>query len=200
MDNFDDGTRGFGQSQTVFQNAGLDGMLSAALALPQPKMPQAADIRLLALSTFVGSVALCAGLVELARRLRGGFWARWLIVAGFAYGCLGINNTIEAARLEPSDWNGETMNIGLVDIYREGTANLYRSRPKVDVPLQMSGMGSHEIKPGGTLTVKTDARTWELQGGWSPGHYKITIRVDHLTVDRYSTLSVMSDPVEFRVE
>jgi hypothetical protein len=103
-------------------------------------------------------------------------------------------------RLEPTDWNGETVNISLVDIYREGTANLYRSRPKVDVPLQISGMGSHEIKPGGTLTVKTDARKWQLRDGWLPGRYKVTIRVDHLTLDRYSTLSVLSDPVEFRVE
>jgi hypothetical protein len=75
----------------------LGGMLSAVFDLPQPKMPEAVDNRLLALSTFVGSVALCVGLVGIARRLRGGFWARWLIVAGFAYGCLGINNTIEAA-------------------------------------------------------------------------------------------------------
>lgn len=76
---------------------GLGGMLSTALALPQPKMPQAVDGRLLVLSTFLGSVVLCVGLVEIARRLQGGFWARWLIVAGFAFGCLGINNTIEAA-------------------------------------------------------------------------------------------------------
>ena len=84
-------------AMAVMVGFAVGGMLSAALGLPQPKMPQAVDGRLLALSTFAGSVVLCVGLVEIARRLRGGFWARWLIVAGFAYGCLGINNTIEAA-------------------------------------------------------------------------------------------------------
>ena len=65
-------------------------------------------------------------------------------------------------RLEPNDWNGETVNISLVDIYREGPPNLYRSCPDVEVPIRISGMGSHEIKPGETLTVRTDARKWKL--------------------------------------
>ncbi len=103
-------------------------------------------------------------------------------------------------RLEPTDWNGETVNISLVDIHREGPPNLFLHRPEVDPPQIISGMGSHEIKPGGTLTVKTDARKWKLRDGWLPGRYKVTVRVDHLTLDRYSTLSVMSDLVEFRVE
>jgi hypothetical protein len=103
-------------------------------------------------------------------------------------------------RLEPTDWNGETVNISLVDIYREGPPNLFLHRPEVDPPQFISGMGSHEIKPGGTLTVKTDARKWKLRDGWLPGRYKVTIRVDHLTLDQYATLSVLSDPVEFRVE
>lgn len=102
--------------------------------------------------------------------------------------------------LEPRDWNGETVNISLVDIYRDGTMNLYRKRPKVKPPMYIAGMGSHEIKPGETLTIKTDARKWKLQDGWLPGHYKITVRVDYLTLDRYSTLSVLSDLVEFRIE
>lgn len=50
------------------------------------------------------------------------------------------------------------------------------------------------------VTIKTDARKWKLQDGWLPGHYQITIRVDYLTVDRYSTLSVLSDPVGFKIE
>lgn len=102
--------------------------------------------------------------------------------------------------LEPRDWNGETVNISLVDIYRQGPPNLYRGRPEVEVPIRISGMSSHEIKPGETLTVKTDARKWKLHDGWLPGRYTVTVRVDHLTLDRYSTLSVLSDPVEFRIE
>ncbi len=103
-------------------------------------------------------------------------------------------------RLEPTSWNGETVNINLVDIYREGPPNLFLYRPKLDPPQEISGMGSHEITPGGTLTVKTDARKWTLRDGWLPGRYKVTVRVDHLTLDRYSTLSVLNDPVGFTVE
>ncbi len=75
----------------------LGGMLFAALGLPGPQMPAAVDTRLLALSSLVGGVVLSIGLAEIARRLRGSFWTRWLIVGWFAYGCLGINNTIEAS-------------------------------------------------------------------------------------------------------
>lgn len=75
----------------------LGGMMFTALGLPGPTMPPAVDTRLLALGTLVGSVVLSIGLAEIARRLRGSFGTRWLIVAWFAYGCLGINNTIEAS-------------------------------------------------------------------------------------------------------
>lgn len=75
----------------------LGGMAFTALGLPGPQMPPAVDSRMLALSTLVGSVVLAIGLAEIARRLRGSFGTRWLIVAWFAYGCLGINNTIEAS-------------------------------------------------------------------------------------------------------
>jgi hypothetical protein len=75
----------------------LGGLLSAALGLRSPQMPPAVDAQLLGVTMFAGSVVLCIGLAELARRLRGGFWTRWLILAWFAYACLGINNTIEAS-------------------------------------------------------------------------------------------------------
>jgi len=75
----------------------LGGMMFTALGLPGPQMPPAVDARLLAFWTLVGSVVLSFGLAEIARRLRGSFWTRWLFVAWFAYGCLGINNTIEAS-------------------------------------------------------------------------------------------------------
>jgi hypothetical protein len=74
----------------------LGAMVSAAFGLQSPTMPAAVDLRLLGLSTFVGGVALSVGLAEIARRLPGSFWSRWLSVAWLAYTCLGINNTIEA--------------------------------------------------------------------------------------------------------
>ena len=103
-------------------------------------------------------------------------------------------------RTEPVEWNGETVNVSLVDIYRDGSPNQYLARPRVQPPLMISGMGRREIKPGATLTITTDAAKWKTRDGWKPGRYKVTVRVDNLRLDDYSTLSVLSDPVEFTIE
>jgi len=107
-------------------------------------------------------------------------------------------------RLEPVDWNGETVHISLVDIYRDGVAyNLYLARPAFEGPpwqQSRAGPGGHEIKPGGVLEVKTDARKWTLRDGWLPGRYSVTLRVDGLRADPYCKLSVLSDSFEFEVK
>lgn len=112
--------------------------------------------------------------------------------------------------IEPSDWNGETCNISLVDIYRDDRPrNLYYARPEVNVPVRASGIGSYEIEAGKILAIRTDARKWKLHdegrpverfNGWFPGRYKVTLRVDNLTVDKYCKLSVLSNPIEFKIE
>jgi hypothetical protein len=103
--------------------------------------------------------------------------------------------------LTPNDWNGETCNVSLLDIYRDDKAgSLYLARPKMNVPMTVSGMGRQEIKPGGKLEIQTDARKWKLRDGWLPGGYRVTVRVDNLKVDEYSTLAVLSDPVEFEIK
>lgn len=103
--------------------------------------------------------------------------------------------------LKSNDWNGETYNISLVDIYRNGNAgNLYLERPKIDVPITVSGVAKQEIKPGEKLEIQTDARKWKLRDGWLPGRYRITVRVDNLEVDKYATLSVLSEPIEFEIK
>ncbi len=103
--------------------------------------------------------------------------------------------------LTPNDWNGETCNVSLVDIYRDGKAgNLYLARPKIDIPMTVSGMGIREIKPGGKLEIQTDARKWKLRDGWFPGRYKVTVRINNLKIDDYSTLSVLADPIEFEIK
>jgi hypothetical protein len=108
---------------------------------------------------------------------------------------------LSGAWTEPVDWNGETISISVVDVYRDGEpGNLLIARPDVTLPAGVSGIGRVGIESGRSLSVRTDARKWTLRDGWLPGSYRITVRVDNLVVDDYSTLSVTSDPIEFAVE
>jgi hypothetical protein len=102
---------------------------------------------------------------------------------------------------EPVEWNGETISISIVDIYRDGEpGNLFFSRPEVTLPSGVSGIGRVRIESGRSLSVRTDASKWTLRDGWLPGDYRITVRVSNLAVDDYCTVSVTSDPVEFTIE
>ncbi len=115
----------------------------------------------------------------------------------------GLSFSIEYSTfsLTPNDWNGETFNVSLVDIYRDGTlGNLYLARPEIKAPIPVQGTSRKEIEPGGKLVIITDAQKWKLCDGWLPGKYKVTVRVDSLKVDKYSSLSVISDPFEFDVK
>ncbi|HUT29996.1 MAG TPA: hypothetical protein VMX13_09400 [Sedimentisphaerales bacterium] len=101
---------------------------------------------------------------------------------------------------KPSAWNGETGNISVFDIYRDDDPlSLYLERPQIKVPDDVAGINRCEIKPGENLLIETDVRKWKIRGGWIPGRYKLTIRVDNLTVDDYCTISVMSDPIVFEI-
>jgi hypothetical protein len=103
--------------------------------------------------------------------------------------------------LVPNDWNGETINISLVDIYRDNIQNnLYYARPDINTPDMIQGMGAKEVKAGGKLSIITNARKWTLRDGWLPGKYKITVRVDNLTVDKYTKISTLSEPIEFEIK
>ena len=102
---------------------------------------------------------------------------------------------------EPVDWNGETISISVLDVYRDGEpGNLLISRPAVGLPSDVSGIGQVRIESGWSLSIRTDAGKWMLRDGWLPGSYVITVRVDNLVVDDHCTLSVMSDPIEFTIE
>ena len=73
---------------------------------------------------------------------------------------------------EPNEWNGETLNISLVDVHRgEQKRNLYLARPELKVPVRISGPGARPVKPGGTLRIIIDIRKWKIQGGWTKGIY-----------------------------
>jgi len=95
----------------------------------------------------------------------------------------------------PNDWNGETMNISVVGVYRVGNRrNLLLNKPGLTAPLTVSGPASHPIQSSDTLTIMIDANKWTIDGGWVPGLYELVFRVEKLTTDGRSELSVLSDP------
>jgi len=105
-------------------------------------------------------------------------------------------------RLKPVEWNGETICVSLLDIYRDGRKfNLFHSRPELGKgALRISGTGRFEIPPGESLQIETDASKWKLRDGWKPGRYEARVRADSLTADRWCRLSVLSEPFEFVIE
>jgi hypothetical protein len=73
------------------------GAAVSALGLPLPQMPEPAEAGTMGLLLLIASVALAAGLVPLARRLRGPYWLRWLMLAALCYVCIGVASPLEGA-------------------------------------------------------------------------------------------------------
>jgi hypothetical protein len=101
---------------------------------------------------------------------------------------------------EPNDWNGETVAIDLVDIYRRGDAgNRFLARPKVKPPVAVTGLTRRVVESGKTLGVRVDASKWQVRDGWQPGSYTVTVRVRVTADGGRCQLAVLSAPVEFTV-
>lgn len=115
-----------------------------------------------------------------------------------------LQGTIEyhSFDLVPNDWNGETVNMTLVDVHRDGKPEgLFAQRPKMDGrPAEVAGIARHLIKAGERLTIKANARKWQINGGWIPGKYSVNVRVERVSVDggRHS-LSILSEPFDFEI-
>jgi len=102
---------------------------------------------------------------------------------------------------EPAASNAETTNVDLVDICRDATPrNLYLARPELAIPATVAGPASHELEPGGFLNVRIDLAKWTIDGGWVPGTYEVTVRLNGITVGGRVTLAVLSYPVRVVVE
>lgn len=115
----------------------------------------------------------------------------------------GLSKTIRfnTYATEPNEWNGETLNISLIDIYRnKEKRNLYSASPEIKVPLVISGSGSHPLDPNETLRITIDISKWKIQGGWTKGTYELAIRMDNIVVDDKVNMSILSDPVEVTVQ
>ena len=103
--------------------------------------------------------------------------------------------------LQPNGWNGETVHLALLDVHREGaTRELVLARPTLAVPHRVSGMARHVIEPSAALEIHTDLAVWTIDGGWLPGRYEATVRVERLSTDEgRCQLSVASGPLRFEV-
>ena len=107
---------------------------------------------------------------------------------------------LNAYSFVPNDWNGETLCVELPDIYRlPDIVQISRERPKITPPKYLSGSGWVPI-PAGTSRVKTiDVSKWKLADGWGQGKYQILVRVDKIDVDRYTWMSISSDPIVIEI-
>lgn len=73
------------------------GALVSAFGLPLPEVPEQANEQILGMLLFVASLGLAGGLALLARRIRGPYWQRWLVLAALCYICLGLALPLEGA-------------------------------------------------------------------------------------------------------
>jgi len=104
--------------------------------------------------------------------------------------------------LMPNGWGGESANFTFYDvIQKSGQQSLisWRREP-INVPPTVSGMASYRIKPKEKLYIVVDAKKDYATVNWFPGEYEFTVRADYISVDRYTTMSVASNPVKFIVE
>ncbi len=103
--------------------------------------------------------------------------------------------------LDPVPWNGETSSLTLVDVYRNGeNGGLFLGRPKIEPPEQTQSPSHYVLKRGQSLVIKTDLSKWKIRGGWIPGRYTATVRIENLATERgRHTVSVLSEPFSFEV-
>lgn len=103
--------------------------------------------------------------------------------------------------VKPNDWNGETVAVELVDIYRVGDfTNRFLAKPKVDPPRTVAGPSRRVVEPGKSLDVRIDASKWTIRDGWQPGTYTVTARVRVTADGGRVQLGVLSAPAGFRVK
>ncbi|MCJ7753173.1 MAG: hypothetical protein MUP13_01270, partial [Thermoanaerobaculales bacterium] len=75
----------------------ISGAVITAAKMPWPTFPGSATETENLTLALIGAILMAASLALLARGMRGSQFARWLILAAFAYVTFGLNNQIEAA-------------------------------------------------------------------------------------------------------
>ena len=105
---------------------------------------------------------------------------------------------------EPNEWNGETHNISLVSVYRDGEKrNLHLSHPEVQVPRSVTNSITYQVKPDHPLRIMLDVSKWKIEGDWVKGEYRLVFRMERVRSE-YKTWSdtwhALSDPITIRIE
>jgi hypothetical protein len=104
--------------------------------------------------------------------------------------------------------NLETQNIAITAVYRQVDPaaaaplgdNLLEVAPKMDDAVwKQSSPSLIEIESGTSTVLLTALRKWQIRGGWTPGTYEVQAKVSGISVDQFSTMSILSEPIRFEI-
>ena len=103
--------------------------------------------------------------------------------------------------LTPTPWNGEALNVNLIESHRGGAgASLFLAAPRIDPPRVVAGPSSHEVPPGGELVTTVDLGKWRVGEGWRAGDYRVVLELRNVSVgDGRVRLAVSSETLVFTI-
>ena len=102
----------------------------------------------------------------------------------------------------------ETQNIAITAVHRQVgqeatgplTDNLLEVAPNMeDAAWKQSSPSLIEIESENSAILITDLRKWQIRGGWTPGTYEVQAGVSGISVDQFSTMSILSEPIHFEI-
>ena len=103
--------------------------------------------------------------------------------------------------LTPNAWNGETLSLHVMDIYRDGQLpSIFVKRPEIHSPLSIAGPSGERVPAKGRKRIQIDLSKWEVAGGWKAGKYRFTVALENIAVDSFTTLRVASVPADITVK
>lgn len=102
--------------------------------------------------------------------------------------------------LTETDWNSELSSIVLTDVFRDGAeSTLHPTRPPINPPFMIAGTSGYRIDPGSSLSYKVNLAKWQIEEGWRPGNYRISLRVAGLQFTDAVSASVYAAPFDFKI-
>lgn len=100
-----------------------------------------------------------------------------------------------------------TQNLDITAVYRVGSeSNDSSSENLLEVALKTDGAVRKQastsvvvIESQSSAVLLAHLRAWQIRGGWTPGSYKVQAEVSGMTVDDFSTMSALSEPIRFEI-